>query len=126
MPIHKNKRAHEHSTEPKKSQGVYVISNSINMKNNKYKIGVFSGSELSILLNRYRPALIDPELMFYMDIGDIVNARHIKKQILSKFGEERIINDNGNMSEWIQIDFHILRANIVSIINDHYTRDDNE
>lgn len=92
-----------------KNFSIYVISTHYKANINEFKVGKFSGS-MKKLISRYNTTLITPIIFYYREVN---NYTLIEKQILSDLDEFRIINANGNKTEWIRLD----KDTIINIIN---------
>ena len=92
-----------------KNFSIYVISTHYKANINEFKVGKFSGS-MKKLISRYNTSLITPIIFYYRKVN---NYTLIEKQILSDLDDFRIINTNGNKSEWIRLD----KNTIINIID---------
>lgn len=94
----------------------YVITTSDRSKRNIFKIGIHSGS-VNSLISRYTTYFPELSIYYFQYIDD---ALIIENKIKYHFFENRIININGNRSEWINIKYKILYDYIKTIIPDNY------
>ena len=95
---------------------IYLISTPEHMDRNEYKVGKYSGS-LSQLISRYATPLIIPLVFCYIKVN---NFTVIETKILEELDEFRMINVNGNKSEWIKLK----RNKIISIIQKNVNKFD--
>ena len=101
-----------------KMSSIYLISTHQKAKINEFKVGKFSGS-IKKLISRYTTSLVSPIVFYYRKVN---NYTLIEKQILSDLDKFRIINVNGNKSEWIVLD----KNKIINIINKNIRKFDQE
>ena len=103
-------------------QSIYIISTLEKSKINQFKIGRHSGSKES-LLSRYRTYLIDPICFYFRSVSNSISIEDILKQF---FTEYRIKNNNGNYTEWLNLDLPQIIFNIDKIIDKNYDKNENE
>ena len=101
-----------------KMSSIYLISTHQKAKINEFKLGKFSGS-VKKLISRYTTSLVSPIVFYYRKVN---NYTLIEKQILSDLDKFRIINANGNKSEWIALD----KNKIINTINKNIRNFDQE
>lgn len=94
-------------------EAIYVISDVLNSKNNKYKIGRHSGPQ-SKLLSRYRTYFPNPVIYFYFETES--DSSEIEKIIHQKLDQYRIKNDNENNSEWFNCSLFSIIKNILELV----------
>jgi hypothetical protein len=76
---------------------VYIVSTEEKAKEGIYKIGKHTGTTRN-LESRYTTSLIDPIIYFFYPT---IYASTIETQIKKQLDSKRIVNKNGNKSEWI-------------------------
>lgn len=86
------------------STALYIISTIVQSEKNEYKLGKHTGSKKK-LLSRYTTSLINP-ILYYFRYSK--NSGKIELILKQHFEKERIINNNGNKTEWINIKLNIL------------------
>jgi hypothetical protein len=118
-----------------KNLSIYLISIPERMEKNEYKLGKsklpvwqpelglsptgkFMGS-LNKLISRYITPLIIPLVFCFIKVN---NYAIIETKILEELDEFRIININGNKSEWIRLD----RNKIMTVIQKNINKFDND
>ena len=101
-------------------ESIYVLSTRDKSLENKYKIGKHTGSPKKLIL-RYITALIDHIILMF---EPTFNYDYIEKKIKDDLYELRIDNINGNKSEWVKMDFTILKQLVIKTINEHNTNYD--
>lgn len=94
---------------------IYILSTEEKAAQNIYKIGKHLGS-IDKLMGRYMTTLICPTL--YLS-KRVYNYDLIEKKILEELDKHRIINSQGNMSEWINIDLMTLKRTVIDNIKKH-------
>ena len=95
---------------------IYLISTPEQMDRDEYKVGKYSRS-LSQLVSRYATPLIIPLVFCFIKVN---NYTVIEQKILEELDEFRMINVNGNKSEWIKLD----RNKIINIIQKNVNKFD--
>jgi hypothetical protein len=93
-------------------QVLYVVSNEKYLADNMFKIGRHTGP-LQKLLTRYRTDLISPICLCFIQVNNYIDA---ESRLKNKLIEFRIPNDNGNLSEWVDTDLHIILKNLDEVI----------
>ena len=88
---------------------IYVISISEKALKNEYKLGSHTGTK-SKLLGRYRTYFTHPILYYY---NEAYNSYYIEGFLKNILDEYRIVNENGNKSEWL----HIELGKLIEIID---------
>lgn len=78
---------------------IYIISNEINVKESRYKIGRHAGSQ-GKLVQRYKTPLVNPIIYLFYPCSD---AMLIETIILKVLDDNRIRDDNNRKTEWIQL-----------------------
>ena len=92
---------------------LYIITSPSNRRDNKYKVGIHTGSQKK-LYDRYRTAI--PELEFVLFMPH-TNPKIVEKEIKSRLTQFRDVNLNNNKSEWFTIDINILVPVCLEILN---------
>ncbi|AYV85330.1 MAG: T5orf172 domain-containing protein [Satyrvirus sp.] len=93
---------------------IYLISSQQRIKQSEYKIGCYTGN-INGLISRYRTYLIKPILLFYCVVK--TDPKKIEYKILQKFNTKRLPYESGRFSEWVKMDFNILKESTMKIIN---------
>lgn len=94
-------------------EAIYVISTLEHSKKNEYKLGYHTGVKKK-LISRYTTSLINP-IIHYFRYSKY--AKEIEAKLKQHFEKERIINNNGNKTEWINIQLDILIIEIDKIFS---------
>jgi hypothetical protein len=84
---------------------IYIVSTEERAKENIYKLGKHTGT-IRNLESRYGTPLIDPIIYFFYPT---IYASIIENEIKRHLNSKRILNKNGNKSEWINLELkHII------------------
>lgn len=97
---------------------IFVLSTIKLAKKNKYMIGRHNDTS-EPLYNRYQSALIDP--VVYHSIESEYVA-YIENKIKRQLDEYRIIDNEGNKSEWVILELSTIISKIHTIITDHHLK----
>jgi prophage antirepressor-like protein len=97
-----------------KNNSIYLISTKERAKKNEYKVGRYMRT-LQQLISRYVTSLVNPILFFYEKVNDYIT---IENKILIDLDPFRIINKNGNKSEWVKLE----KNKILSIIRNNINK----
>lgn len=95
------------------TKSIYVLSDSLNANEGKYKIGTHSGI-IDDLVNRYVTYL--PKLIIYFYIRTPL-ALKIENHFKEQFKSNRIVNIHGNESEWYRMSLEEITKVINCILN---------
>lgn len=77
---------------------IYIISDEERALKLEYKIGINSQSQ-QVLLSRYYTYIPKAKIYYYIETG---HARIIEDQLKELYKSKRILNGNGNLTEWIK------------------------
>jgi len=97
-------------------EAIYVISTLEKAKLNEYKIGRHKGSPKK-LLSRYSTPLINPIIYFFIPI---IDSKNIESKIKKNLDEHRIVNDNNNKTEWVNLELFNIINHINTIISQYH------
>ena len=90
---------------------VYVVSNQSETVS-RYKIGFHTGS-LSQLKSRYMTAIPDVKVHYFMET---VHAKNVESKFKTKHSAQRVINSNGNKSEWFSMSLDEVYVSLSELI----------
>lgn len=93
------------------STAIYIVSDPYNESIGRYKVGSHTGSR-DKLLSRYVTYLPDAKIFYFREVIDALGIENIIKQIcISK----RVININGSISEWYNMEL----SHLIKVIDDN-------
>ena len=95
---------------------IYLISTPERMDKDEYKLGKHKGS-LNKLISRYVTPLVIPLVFCFARVN---NYSEIETKILEELDNFRLLNVNGNKSEWIKLD----RNKILTVIHNNINKFD--
>lgn len=95
------------------STGIYVLSDPLNEAASRYKIGSHTGT-INKLISRYITPI--PELKIYYFVKTLL-ALDIETYFKKTFADKRIVNINGNKSEWYILSLHDIVMTLNSLLN---------
>src|SRR6266567_3538330 len=90
---------------------VYAVSTKKKANKHKFKFGSHTGTQQK-LLSRYTTYLINPLIYYFYETP---YAKEIENIFKKKCIDERIINDNGKITEWIYLELHNIAKYVCEI-----------
>lgn len=97
---------------------IYIVSDPDRIKKNEYKIGKHKGSR-DDLIQRYITAIPMLNILLFVRVN---NFSLIESKIFEKLDEFRLVNINGNKSEWVNLKLD----KILPVVHDCITKYDKE
>lgn len=99
---------------------LYILSD-LSHSDDKFKIGHHSGS-LKNLISRYITAIPELKINYFVHTAKAICIENYLKFV---FKDYRVINSNGNASEWISLPLNSIVNELLKHIDDHETLYDN-
>lgn len=99
-----------------KSHYIYVISNDEHRRKGEYKIGFWSGYQ-NVLISRYRHHHPNGNVLLHLYIETPYEDKRHEKEILEFFDKDRVVNDNGKITENIKRPLNEIINRIMIIVN---------
>ena len=95
-------------------RAIYILSNG---RTKRYKVGSHTG-DIKALKYRYITAI--PDVIIHQFIIT-PHAKEAERIIKEKLREKRVVNSNGNLSEWIKDSLKVIVGNVMSVISTLHT-----
>lgn len=95
---------------------LYILTDPAHEKNNEYKVGIHSG-DIAKLIRRYITYVPEMIVKTFISLPE-GKAGEIEDKIKDQFSENRIVNTNGNVSEYYRIPLQTLYNFLMPLIID--------
>ena len=94
-------------------ENIYILSTNKRSLRNIYKVGRHTGEKIR-LINRYKTPLINPIVYLFQRV---TTSKTAEKEIKEELNHFRIKNKNGRKTEWIIMEFSLLKQRITPILD---------